>query len=180
MLDELEGRLTESPDAGTAELVRRALNSRPARLARADIRRAARSAGAVTREIKVARPARTDEQARDAIEVAEARRYTWHRAEEATAALAAGNYAEARHALEDLLRTEQAIQIVVEEFPTNPSWHSLRDELGSASDAIINALRAQLQSIERSGLMGQVRTAQAEWIRAWRPYLLVTGSNRAG
>src|SRR5579884_2968854 len=90
LLDALEGRLVDSPTDATAALVRRALSSRPARVARAEIRRAARASTSAVRDVRVAVPRGSDERALAAREVAEARRYTWYRADEAIDAIARG------------------------------------------------------------------------------------------
>lgn len=180
MLDQLEGRLTESGTAQTAESVRRTLNARPERLARAQVRRAARASSAAP-VVHVTVPRGNDPLSRDAREIAEARLYTWQRADEAMAAMERGNYATARQALEDLLVTEQAIQMMLEDLSVpQPSWVELQDELGRSSDLIVAALRQQLESIERPGAMAAVRTGQSQWVRAWRTYLMVIGQNRQG
>jgi hypothetical protein len=180
VLDELEGRLVESPTSETAEMVRRTLNARPARLALAQVRRAARRASAAA-VVLVAVPRGDDPLSRQAREIAEARIYAWERADEATEAIAQGDYGSARRALEDLLSTEQAMQILLEDLAVpQRSWRDLQNELGRASDMILNAVREQLQSIERPGAMASVRTGQSEWVRAWRTYLMATGLNRQG
>jgi hypothetical protein len=87
----------------------------------------------------------------------------------------------ARRAVEDLVATEQAIQILLEDLTVpQPSWRELQDELGRSSDMIVTALQQQLESIERPGAMAAVRTGQSQWVRAWRTYLMVTGLNRQG
>jgi hypothetical protein len=180
VLDELEGRLVESPTSETAEVVRRTLNARPARMALARVRRAARAASAAP-VVHVAVPRGDDPLSREARQIAEARMYTWQRADEAIEAIAQGDYAVARRALEDLLATEQAIQILLEDLTVpQPSWRELQDELGRSSDMIVTALQQQLESIERPGAMAAVRTGQSQWVRAWRTYLMVTGLNRQG
>lgn len=180
MLDDLEGRLSESPTNQTVEMVRRTLNGRPERLALARVRRAARSASA-SPIVRVSIPRGNDALSQRAREIAEARIYSWERADAATEAIADGDYAGARRALEDLLSTEQAIQILLEDLTIpQPSWRELQDELGRSSDMILHAVQDQLDSIERPGLLAGVRTGQSQWIRAWRPYLLVTGINRQG
>jgi hypothetical protein len=180
MLDRLEGRLSESETAETAEAVRRALNARPERLARAQVRRAARASSAAP-VVHVTVPRGHDPLSREAREIAEARLYTWQRADEAMAAMERGNYAMARQALEDLLVTEQAIQLMLEDLSVpQPSWRELQDELGRSSDLIVAALRQQLESIERPGGLAAVRTGQSQWVRAWRTYLMVIGQNRQG
>jgi hypothetical protein len=180
MLDELEGRLVESPTAATASVVRQALNARPARLALAQVRRAARGASAAP-VVRVATPHGDDPLSRQGREIAQARMYTWQRADEAMAAMARGDYASARYALEDLLSTEAAIAMLLEDLVVpQPSWRGLQDDLGRASDMIMDAVREQLESIERPGPMATVRTGQSEWIRAWRTYLMVAGERRQG
>src|SRR5947209_19892863 len=82
MLDELEGRLVESPTSETAEMVRRTLNGRPARMALAQVRRAARGASAAP-VVRVAVPRGDDPLSQEAREIAEARRYTWRRVDQA-------------------------------------------------------------------------------------------------
>jgi hypothetical protein len=180
LLDELEGRLSENPTEQTVEIVRRALNARPERLALARIRRAARAASA-SPVIRVSMPRGNDPVSQQAREIAEARIYSWERADMAMGAIASGDYATARRALEDLLATEQAIQILLEDLTVpQPAWRELQDELGRSSDTILRAVQEQLDSIERPGPMTAVRTGQSQWIRAWRPYLLITGSARQG
>jgi hypothetical protein len=180
MLDELEGRLRESPTVETVNLVRRTLNGRPQRLALARLRRAARAASA-SPTVHVYVPRNDDPLSQRAREIAEARIYTWERTDEAGEALARGDYITARRMLEDVLASEQAIQILLEDLVVpQPSWQELRDELGRSSDMIINVVEQQLQSIERPGLMAMVRTGQSQWVRAWRPFLMIAGINRAG
>ncbi len=180
VLDQLEGRLSERGTAETAEMVRRALNARPERLARARVRRAARGSSAAP-VVRVTVPRGTDPLSQETREIAEARLYTWQRADEAMASIERGDYAGARQALEDLLVTEQAIQLVLEDLAVpQPSWRELQDELGRSSDLIVAALRQQMESIERPGAMAAVRTGQSQWIRAWRTYLMVIGQNRQG
>lgn len=180
VLDQLEGRLSESGTAETAEMVRRTLNARPERLARAQVRRAARASSAAP-VVRVTVPRGDDLLSREAREIAEARLYTWERADEGMEAMSRGDYATARQAAEDLLVTEQAIQLLLEDLVVpQPSWRELQDELGRSSDMIVTALRQQLESIERPGPMATVRTGQSQWIRAWRTYLLVIGQNRQG
>lgn len=180
LLDELEGRLTESPTSEVVAIVRRTLNGRPERLALARVRRAARSASA-SPAVRVSIPYGNDALSQRAREIAEARIYSWEGADAAIEAIATGDYVSARRALEDVLSTEQAIQILLEDLTIpQPSWRELQDELGRSSDMIITGVQQQLDSIERPGLMASVRTGQSQWIRAWRPYLLVTGINRQG
>jgi hypothetical protein len=180
MLDELEGRLGASPTTETVEMVRQTLNGRPERLALARVRRAARAASA-SPVVRVSIPRGDDPLSREAREIAEARIYSWERADAATEAIAGGDYVTARHALEDLLTTEQAIQILLEDLTVpHPSWRELQDALGRSSDMIINAVQEQLDTIERPGLMATVRTGQSQWVRAWRPFLMIAGVNRRG
>lgn len=180
MLDELEGRLSSSPSVETMNLVRQTLNARPERLALARVRRAARAASA-SPVVRVTVPRGDDPLSRRVREIAEARIYSWERADEAADAIASGDYITARRTLDDLLASEQAIQILLEDLVVpQPSWRELQDELGRSSDMIINAVQQQMDSIERPGLMATVRTGQSQWVRAWRPFLMVAGINRAG
>lgn len=180
LLDTLEGRLTDGGTSQTVETVRRALNARPERLARSQVRRAARGASAAP-VVRITIPRGNDPLSQETRDIAQARLYTWQRADEVMAAITHGDYATARQALEDLLVTEGAIQILLEDLSVpQPSWRELQNELGRSSDLIVAALRQQMELIERPGPMAAVRTGQSQWIRAWHPYLMVIGQNRQG
>lgn len=156
------------------ELVRRALHSRPERLARSEVRRAARRAPPGSGvEIRVARPVGDEGRNRDAFDLADARAYTWVRTSEAEAALTRGDMAAAAVILNDVLQVEQAIRVLVDDVAIAPQWRELADQLSHASDVAIAGIRRSLASADASAGLAEVRTGQSVWIRAWRPFLLV-------
>lgn len=160
------------------EMVERTLNSRPERIARSEARRAARRGAAAPPTILVARPAGSGTVARSAAELADARMYTSARIDELARVLEEGRSDEATHIVEDLLRTEQAIWILVDHTEVPPQWQHLADELTSASDRIMEALRALQRSPEGVSTLGTVRAGLSDWVRAWRSFVLIIASER--
>jgi hypothetical protein len=155
-------------------LVLQAQTSRPERIARSEVRRAARHAAPDA--IRVAKPPEGSAVAREASDLADARAYTWVRTDELARLLELGDIAAASAVIDDLIRVEEAIRLVIDTVAVSPNWRGLEDELSSASDLIIDSLRAQRALPEGPSRLAGVRTGQSVWIRAWRPFLLVVTS----
>lgn len=154
-----------------AQFVSRALNSRADRIAQSEVRRAARRA--LSNDIRIAKPEEGTAAARDAIDVADARAFSWVRTDDLARLLERGDAAATAEVIDDLLRTEEAIQVVVDSLPVAPNWRNLVDELSGASDLIIESLQAQRAALPGRSYLSGVRTGQSVWIRAWRPFVLV-------
>jgi hypothetical protein len=160
------------------ELVERTLNSRPERIARSEARRAARRGAAAPASVLIARPSGTGRAAQAATELADARIYTVSRVDALADAAAGGRDDEATQIIEELLRTEQAIWILVDHTEVQAHWQHLADDLARASDRITEGLRAQLHSLHGPSQLGEIRAGLADWIRAWRCFVLIIAPYR--
>lgn len=186
LLDRLEQRLhahtTASASRPSEALVQRVTPDREARIARNEVRRAARRAPRGVDPVWVARPAGgVDLPGRDELaEVAGARGQTWRRADDAWLAIKAGDVGAAEIALDEIVQTEVAMQAVVDAVRLPDSWHDVAYQLSRAGDTVIEAAREARAALRRDPadggigpVMARLRTGQSAWLQAWRTFIQV-------
>jgi hypothetical protein len=195
ILEELEQKLSAHLPAEAAPLpdnvVPLPLAGSSARLARNEARRAARRARQATDEgIWVAFPATHQMTALDRDtqlrEIADARRRIWSCCHDLLAELEGSTAGQIHDTLDEILRTELAIQAVVDGIELPLIWHDVADELSHASDVIIEAAREQLAVLARDpddrrdvgAAVGRMNTAQSNWSRTWRTFVQVAPPGR--
>lgn len=165
---------------------------RDARVARSEVRRAARRAsGPADGDVWVAMPAGTERSryARfgDAPQISDARRQSWRRSSDALTALQRGDARGAWEALREIYETEKSIQLSVDDIQLPAVWRGVADEVSRASDMVIDAawealtvLRANPSHTARCiPLMTRIMTGGSNWSRSWRTFVQVIPARAA-
>lgn len=182
ILNELERKLAAHlPDAPAALPENVIPLPSAVRLERNEARRAARRARRSGEEgLWVAFPAphQRSDRATQLREIADARRRIWFCSQTLLTELDSSPAASVRDTLDEILRTELAIQAVVDSIALPPVWQDIAEELSRASDVIVEAAREHLASDAGNGpalraAIGRMVTAQSTWSRSWRTFVQV-------
>lgn len=179
LLEELETRLEEqtSAQATPTRTAGSTVRRQDVRMARNEVRRAARR---IRRGTVPAFWVAVPESAQSAVrEIAAAREQVGRRMQDYMAAMDSGKQEAARQALEEIVFTERAIQVAVEDMPLPSLWSQLTDDLLRASDALIDAARTALSTgpgADASTTVQTMMAGQGAWIGAWRTFVQVVPS----
>lgn len=175
----LESALAAESSAASIE----APTGRAARIARNEVRRAARRAARQPADsIFVALPPLREvtnrERYRELEELAGARKGIWQATNDVITSLRSEDDAGAREGLSAVLTSETALQAVAADLRVPDLWQDVADELANGSDVVIEGARAALSALgrippdkarAREAVSGML-TGQSQWQQAWQTF----------
>jgi hypothetical protein len=155
------------------------VSARETRIARNEVRRAARRA--VRRGSEGLAMPRLPEGREYLQDISGARIAVWERTSEAMRAIEAGDLARSRTALDEILAIEAVSENAVDDVTVPPAWRSVQRELLNASDDLIDYVREASIVLNSEGedmdaalrSLSSALGAQSQWLRAWRGFIQI-------